>query len=250
MFVRAVIFDYFGTLTRSDSMSTYLAARRQVAEALGIDPVAFRAGMRETFTERATGRAGRDAGQALRWLARRLGANPSDAQVARAAWIRLSGTAGVPARDESVPVLAELQRRGLRVGLVSDCSSELPAVWPDLEVARYVHTAVFSVLEGARKPHPSMYQAVCDRLDVEPGDCVYVGDGGSNELAGARAAGMHAVRLLSPDQEAELVYGLDTTWDGPVITRLDQVLDLADSLGAPAPRAGVCRAPQPQPAPR
>lgn len=225
-----MIFDYFGTLTRSGSVPSYLASRRRVAEALGLDPDAFRAGMRATFTERATGRAGRDAGQALRWLARRLGAEPSDEQVARAAWLRLSGTAETPARDESIPVLVELRERGLRVGVVSDCSSELPVVWPDLEIARYVHAAVFSVVEGARKPHPSLYRSVCRRLGVAAEECVYVGDGGSDELAGARAAGMYAVRLAPPDHEAELVYGLDTTWNGPMITCLDQVLHVLDAV--------------------
>jgi putative hydrolase of the HAD superfamily len=233
--VRAVIFDYFGTLARTSSLADYLAARRRIAELLGVDPAAFLAELEATYSERATGLAGHDTVRVLRWLARRLGTEPGEEQLAAAARLRLAEFTHVPIRAEAVPVLSALRRSGLRTGLVSDCSCELPAVWPRLPVAPHVDAVVFSFVEGVRKPDLSLYLTACRRLGVAPHECVYVGDGGSNELSGARAAGMFPVRLLSPDHEAARVYELDTGWDGPVVTRLDEVLDVVDRLSRPAP---------------
>ena len=51
-----------------------------------------------------------------------------------------------------------------------------------------------------------MYLTACERLRVEPEECLYVGDGGSRELTGAAAVGMTAVRLVAPDLAGHLVF--------------------------------------------
>ena len=43
------------------------------------------------------------------------------------------------------------------------------------------------------KPDPRIYQQVLQALGVSPEDTIFVGDGGSNELAGARRAGLTAL---------------------------------------------------------
>ena len=45
-----------------------------------------------------------------------------------------------------------------------------------------------------RKPDIRIYRKAADLLGVSPKECVFVGDGGSNELPGARAAGMEAIQ--------------------------------------------------------
>ena len=97
-----------------------------------------------------------------------------------------------PARrgHDAVTTLRCLRDRGLRIGVVSDCTHELPEAWPDLAVAPWVDATVFSVVIGERKPHPSLYLSACAGLGVGPDEVVYVGDGGSNELSGARALGI------------------------------------------------------------
>ena len=107
-------------------------------------------------------------------------------------------------RADAVPVLAALRQRGLRTGVISDCTHELPAFLPQLAVAPLLDVRVFSVQVGRCKPDPALYLAACQRLGLAPGDCLYVGDGGSQELTGAERAGMTAVRLAAPD--------LATTW--------------------------------------
>ena len=68
-----------------------------------------------------------------------------------------------------------------------------------------------------------------DGLGVEGKDCIYVGDGDSNELTGAQEMGMHPV-MISVDYEKDnniYVYNRQE-WDGPVINSLTEVLSLVD----------------------
>ena len=46
---------------------------------------------------------------------------------------------------------------------------------------------------GLLKPDRQIYNLAMQRLDVSPDQCLYVGDGGSNELYGAKSAGMGTV---------------------------------------------------------
>ena len=45
-----------------------------------------------------------------------------------------------------------------------------------------------------KKPDRTVYEEAARRLGVEIKDCIFVGDGGSNELQGARNAGMNAIQ--------------------------------------------------------
>jgi putative hydrolase of the HAD superfamily len=129
-------------------------------------------------------------------------------------------------RPEAVPALRELRRRGLRIGVLSDCSAELPAYFADLPIAPYVDVGVFSFVTGHRKPEAANYLLCCRQLGVAADRCLYVGDGGSNELAGARAVGMRPVHLAVEGEAGSVVYGRHDTWDGETINALAQVVEL------------------------
>jgi putative hydrolase of the HAD superfamily len=43
------------------------------------------------------------------------------------------------------------------------------------------------------KPEPEIYEHALRKLGLDPSVCIFVGDGGSNELEGARAAGLRTV---------------------------------------------------------
>ncbi len=221
-----MIFDFYGTLAPGRSDADQLRARAAQAAALGVDQAAFDAELTATVHERFSGAGGTVEGS-LAWAAGRIGAHPSAQQLAEAARVRLRFERGFgEPRPEAVPVLRAVRERGLRVGLISDCSAELPTYFPDLPIAPYVDAPVFSFVTGHRKPAPENYLACCAALEVEPEDCLYVGDGGSNELAGARAVGMRAVHLDVPDEAGGVVYGRHQSWDGETIAALDEVLTL------------------------
>jgi len=224
--VHAVIFDFYGTLTVGRTGSLQRAARDAQALALGVDADAFDAELTASIDERFRG-AGGDIQGSLAWVCERLGHTPSAEQLEAGAAVRLARERqfGEP-RPDAPEVLTALRDRGLKIGLISDCSSELPAYFNDLSVAPYIDAPVFSVITGARKPDPDNYLTCCKALGVEPTECVYVGDGGSNELAGARAVGMRAVHLAVPAEQGSVVYERHVAWDGETISTLTELLTL------------------------
>jgi putative hydrolase of the HAD superfamily len=96
---------------------------------------------------------------------------------------------------EMIDVLRRLQGQ-VKLGLISNCTEEEVGRWPQCALAEYFDDCVFSYEVKCSKPDPAIYALACKRLGVLPEECVFIGDGGSNELSGASAAGMrpfHAV---------------------------------------------------------
>jgi putative hydrolase of the HAD superfamily len=115
----------------------------------------------------------------------------------------------------------------MKVGVISDCSEEVVAAWPDTPLAPLVHEAVLSAAVGRKKPDPAIYELACERLGVAPGRCLYVGDGGSRELSGAAAVGMEAVLLRVPEDGGDDAFRRDAEeWEGGRVSALAEVLEM------------------------
>jgi putative hydrolase of the HAD superfamily len=96
--------------------------------------------------------------------------------------------------DDALPVLGELRGQGLKVGLVSNTGRNL-----DEFVAHHhleVDAALGSGAFGRTKPHPTIFRAVLERLEVEPSAAAMVGDSPEDDVEGARAAGIERAFLL------------------------------------------------------
>jgi putative hydrolase of the HAD superfamily len=226
---RAVVFDFFGTLTRSVRRGPQHA---DIARTLGCDPDVVVGVLDRTFRTRACGNFG-SAEATLRWVTEQAGGHPRAAQLAAAMPARIAALlADTKLRADAVSALTALKDRGLATALVSDCTHELPAFLPGLPVADLLDARVFSVQVGVCKPDPRIYLAACDQLGVRPEECLYVGDGGSHELTGAEAVGMTAVRLAAPDLTGHLSFDPDTAFTGPSVTSLTEVLGFVDRVPA------------------
>jgi len=217
----AVLFDFFGTLTRAVSRGR---AHNHIARWLGCDPRAFTAVLNQTFLERARGGYGPPA-NALRRITEAVGGRPTRSQLALAQPLRVAAVeADTRLREDAVPVLRALREAGLVTGLISDCGPELPGYLPKLPVAEYLDTCVYSIEVGVCKPDPEIYRTACRRLSVSPARCLYIGDGGSQELSGARAVGMTAVRLAAPDLVGHLRFNGEQGWDGRTAHSLSEAV--------------------------
>src|SRR4051812_40529036 len=199
---RAVVFDFFGTLTRSVQRGPQHA---EIARSLGVDPEAVRGVLDRTFRARAVGRYG-SAEATLRWVIEQAGGRPRRAQLRAGVPARISALkADTRLRSDAVSTLRAIKGRDLATAVVSDCTHELPAFLPSLPVARLLDATIYSVRLGVCKPDPRIYLAACEALGVAPEECLYVGDGGSHELTGAAAVGMTPVRLAAADLANHLV---------------------------------------------
>jgi putative hydrolase of the HAD superfamily len=96
--------------------------------------------------------------------------------------------------------------------------------WDELELAPFFDATVFSCREGTRKPDERLFLAAAERLGVRPGQCLYVGDGGGDEMAGSSAVGMHAVLLAGEDWAEHHAPGRpDAEWTGRRTETLSQI---------------------------
>jgi HAD superfamily hydrolase (TIGR01549 family) len=127
--------------------------------------------------------------------------------------------------EDAFPVLEELRRHGLLIGLVSNGQRDLEefAAHHDLGV----DAIVGSRSHGRIKPHPSIFVAALRALGVSPDEAAMVGDSFEDDIEGARSLGMRAIFLdrdgRHPDAE----------------DRIDTLLALPAALGLAAGRAGA-----------
>jgi len=95
--------------------------------------------------------------------------------------------------EDTIPVLTDLRRAGLKIGLVSNSARDIH------EFARHhrldVDAGISSFHHGKTKPHASIFRAVLDLLEVGPEEAAMVGDVIEDDIEGALALGMRAVLL-------------------------------------------------------
>lgn len=98
---------------------------------------------------------------------------------------------------DATGVLDRLAGMGLRLGLISNASSDrfvLEALDRYGWVGRF-EPAVSSAGHRKRKPHPSIFRRVLDAWGFDPGAVCMVGDTLAADVAGAHAVGMRAIHV-------------------------------------------------------
>ena len=212
----AVIFDLWGTLVAFHH-AAWDEVLAETASALGAGLGEFLTAWHADYANRAVG----ELEPSLRRVCRQAGVIPDDARIRHVLELRRTALTGMfTPRPDAAPMLRQLRARWYSIGLVTNCTSEVPHLWQHSPLATLVDTTVFSCAEGLRKPDLAIYELAAARLGVDTADCVFVGDGADSELNGASAAGMHAVLLRTGDTHPP------EDWDGPVIRQLSDVLTL------------------------
>jgi HAD superfamily hydrolase (TIGR01549 family) len=123
--------------------------------------------------------------------------------------------------EDVLPALEELRAYSLKLGLVSNGIRDLGKF-----VAHHrldVDAIVDSRSHGWVKPHPTIFRAALERLDIAAGDAAMVGDSLTEDVEGARAIGMRAVLVDREDRHPE------------VEDRLTDLYALPAALGLPRP---------------
>lgn len=93
--------------------------------------------------------------------------------------------------EDFPPVLRELRRHGLRIGLLSNTShGRLERLVDGFSLE--VEAVLASGTHGKTKPSPSIFMAILEDLGVGPREAAMVGDSLVDDIEGARALGMTA----------------------------------------------------------
>jgi FMN phosphatase YigB (HAD superfamily) len=206
---RAVTFDCWGTLIRecdprgAEGDRIALVARAAARAGTGIPEEraakAWRAAAAEHWRlwERhvATG-----AEEMSRWALEALGVRDGAAAAELAREVERTqlerGTVEIAGARET---LERLAAGGVRRALVCDTGISPGRIVRELLAAHglleLLEVQIFSNEAGVPKPDPRVFRAALAPLGVEPRDAVHVGDLKRTDIAGARGAGMRAVRI-------------------------------------------------------
>ncbi|MGW2695297.1 HAD family hydrolase [Streptomyces sp. NPDC001296] len=224
----AVVLDLFGTLVAAPSAAERRAAAAQFAAVLRVPPTVAESVLSDSWQARHDGHLASTTEVAAYLVTRcdfsAASVDELEMLLARIAHVRLQADATL------LRALEQLQRRGVRLAVLSDASPDIAEAWSGGDLAPYFDAAVFSCREGAVKPAPQLFRAVLRELGAAPHQVLYCGDGGGDELAGAERVGIRAVRVERRGGPTGLAFG-ETPWSGISIPDVEALPSLLDSWG-------------------
>lgn len=188
---RAVIFDMFETLITHYNSPLYFGA--QMAADAGIPEDKFQALWRPTEYERTIGKLRFE--EVVEII---LNENNcySDNILKKIVEKRIATKEECfrHLHSEIIPMLSALKKNGVLVGLISNCFSEEAEVIRRSDLFPYFDAIYLSYEQGIQKPEEEIFQRCLKGFSVKAEECIYVGDGGSEELETARKLGMEALQ--------------------------------------------------------
>ena len=221
----AIIFDLFGTLVDSYSVQGYNRLLTDMASALELPREGFSKFWRDTTYERGIG-IFKTTEESIRYICNKLKVSVSDENIRKCEQIRLEATReALTPKNGAVDILKSLRGLGYKIGLITNCSAEVPPLWKNTEFSHLFDVTIFSASVGMKKPDPQIYYLACEQLGVEPNECLYIGDGDSDELSGASQLGMDAVMIRDPN-EMDPYRLVEVDWDGRKIEYFKEIMDL------------------------
>ncbi|MEU9116654.1 HAD-IA family hydrolase [Streptomyces sp. NPDC048483] len=191
--IKGVLFDFSGTLMRTESAESWL---RAVLEASGtaMDDAEF------ARTAAALDRAGALPGGSTpaelpAELADLWQTRDRDASRHRELYTALARQVPLPRPElydalydrtmtadawspypDAAEVLARLRESGIRTGVLSNIGWDLRPVLRAHGLDRYIDRYVLSYEHGIQKPDPKLFAIACDALGLPPSDVLMVGD--------------------------------------------------------------------------
>lgn len=198
--LKAVIFDFYGTLARSTH--GYLGGYEHALSRFGyeLDPellVAYELSYDGVeHLEHSSDEASYE-----NWVTARLtrfatscGVHAADIEQVVAA-LRRADVGELVAYPDARPTLDALRARGFRIAICSNWGWQLHPYVEQLELSDLVEVVVTSARAGYRKPHPEIYRHVLNKLEVCPDAALFVGDKHNADVEGPMRIGMRAVEL-------------------------------------------------------
>ncbi|KAA5829587.1 HAD-IA family hydrolase [Saccharopolyspora hirsuta] len=219
MTLRAVLFDFSGTLFRLEEDPSWYA------DLTDADGAPFDLAAQAEIMRRMTAPTGQvvqlDAEYQHAWDNRDL-----DPELHRKVYVEVLRSSGV--RDgqaeglykrlidpdywteypDAAEVLRRLHESGVKVGVISNIAFDIRPAFERIGVTRYVDEFLLSYLEGVIKPDAKIFLRACERLGVAPEEALMVGD--SEEADGGAAAVGCQVAIVEPTPTSQRRDGLLT----------------------------------------
>ena len=206
-YIDTVFFDLFYTLI----MPAYPDSNREY-EMLGISESEWESYAEddELFRRRALGRE-RDPQRIIEAIVEKMSVSVDESVIREIAGRREERMKKAIINVDPVILdeLTILKNQGFRLCLVTNADVIDVMHWEASPLRPLFEHAVISCEVGHMKPKREIYRIACDTMQVKPENSIFVGDGGSDELRGAREAGMKTIltehlRTREPDQRKRI----------------------------------------------
>lgn len=189
---KAVIFDLFETLITEWGHKKY--TKNEMCSDLGLEREKFDIYWNEKEEDRYSGKI--SFADSILYVCEKCGKHIDDSVLSKITdkRIKTKSLCFEYVSPDVYRLLNHLKTMGLRLAIVSNCSSEEVKVIRQSKIYQYFDQVILSYEVKMQKPDVRIYKASADLLGVTVDECIFVGDGGSNELEGAKLAGMKAIQ--------------------------------------------------------
>lgn len=200
MKLKGILFDLFDTLVYLD-LPNFKSRRSEIAEKIGVDVKNFNEVWKSRLKERTSGGIPNMVTM-METAISDLGLDSGDYDVKGLADMEVKAVAESTVTYPGVrDMLERLKRRGYSLCLVTNASESVEKALNGLEWMDLFDSWIFSYKVGVNKPEAGIYEAALEAMCLEGGECLFVGDGGSGELDGAKSVGFTTVKVSQPHQD-------------------------------------------------
>ena len=130
--------------------------------------------------------------------------------------------------NKVLEILGRVREKGVKIGLISNADIIDIKYWNDSPLSAFFDSVIFSCDVGILKPETEIYQLAMKRLNVKPEESIFIGDGGSNELSGARRAGMKTIFSEYLDCKSKIQKEMIIKYSDYHIESFDDILKYLD----------------------
>lgn len=120
--------------------------------------------------------------------------------------------------DSVHAVLEDLKNHPLSMGVISNWDNTARGLLQHFGIIDFFDHCIISSEVGINKPDPEIFQVAMRKANVEPQNCLYVGDNYYDDAIGSRKAGMEVLIINRFDN-----LGVEEIKDAPIIQDLAQI---------------------------
>ena len=189
---KAVIFDLFETLITEWGHKKY--TKNEMCADLGVERAEFDIFWDEKALDQYEGKITYE--DSIKYVCEKCGKSVDERTISKILdkRIKTKSVCFEYVQPEVYQLLKMLRDIGMKTAIVSNCSSEEVQVLKHSEIYKYFDEVILSYEVHMKKLDSCIYEEAAKRLGIDVSECIFVGDGGSNELVGATNVGMKAIQ--------------------------------------------------------
>lgn len=159
----------------------------------------------ELYLERATGRE-KNPQKIIESIIKKMDMKVSDSQIQEILKLREKRfkKSLINVDLNIINVLLDIKKSGKKLCLISNADIIDVMYWGESPLNDLFDNTIFSYEVGYLKPQNEIYEIALKKMNTIPQKCIFVGDGGSDELKGAKELGMKTILtgyLLEKERE-------------------------------------------------